>query len=292
MSELTIIIPAYNEADSLRNFIPEVIEFCRRSDIKLIVINDGSSDDTGAILERFAAASDLSVITHKVYRGYGGAIKSGIRLADTKYVVTIDADGQHDLNDVAMMYESILRYDADMIVGNRSAHGSASIYRNLGKTLIRWFAKLLLPIQITDINSGIKIYNAELAKQYIRLCPDHMAFSDIITLVFINQRRLVLEQPVNIRPRSDGTSTITTLTAVETVQEILNIVVLFNPMRVFFPLSLFSLIGALAWGIPILLSNRGVSIGAMLGFTSGLIFFLLGLLAEQLSQIRKDFLDD
>ena len=188
------------------------------------------------------------------------------------------------------MHASIVRCDADMIVGNRNAHGDSSIYRGVGKKLIRWFAKLLLPIRIEDINSGIKIYNAELAKLYIRLCPDHMAYSDIITLVFISQRRLVLEQPVNIKTRMTGASTISTLTAIETVQEILNIVILFNPMRIFFPIALFSCTGALIWGFPILLAGRGVSTGAMLGFMSGLIFFLLGLLAEQLSEIRKGFL--
>ena len=131
-----------------------------------------------------------------------------------------------------------------------------------------------------------------LAKKYIRLCPDHMAFSDIIAMVFISKRHLVLERPINIKPRTAGVSTISTLTAIETVKEILNIVILFNPMRVFFPIAFLSIVAALAWGIPIALKGRGVSIGAMLGFTTGILFFLLGLLAEQLSQIRKDSVND
>ena len=174
-----------------------------------------------------------------------------------------------------------------MVVGNRQAQKDANLYRGLGKRLIRGFAKILLPINIYDINSGMKLYNTELAKKYIKLCPDHMAYSDIIAMVFISQRHLVLEKDIRIKPRLSGESTINTMTALETVKEILNIVVLFNPMRVFLPIAFSSIFVALLWGVPIVLKGRGVSTGALLGITTGIIFFLLGLLAEQLALIRK-----
>lgn len=292
MKDLTIIIPAYNEAESLKAFLPELLSFVQQNNLQLIVVNDGSTDATLDVLKESAAATGFKFLAHKVNRGYGGAIKSGVRHAETKYVITIDADGQHNLNDVLKLYEKVQESDADMIVGSRMAHKDASVYRGIGKSLIRRFAKLLLPIHINDINSGMKIYNTEMAQRYIRLCPDHMAYSDIIAMVFISKRHLVLEEPINIKPRTAGESTISTLTAVETVKEILNIVILFNPMRVFFPIAVLSILAALAWGIPIALRGRGVSTGAMLGFTTGLLFFFLGLIAEQLSQIRKDSVDE
>lgn len=292
MQDLTIIIPAYNEETSLKAFLPEVLSFVKAHGLQLIVVNDGSVDDTAAVLQQVEDADGFRSVTHKVNRGYGGAIKSGIRHAQTEYVITIDADGQHDLNDVLKLHRKLLDADADMVVGSRMAHKDASLYRSLGKRLIRWFAKLLLPMHIEDINSGMKIYDTAMAKRYMRLCPDHMAYSDIIAMVFISKRHLVLEEPINIRPRTAGESTISTLTAIDTVKEILNIVILFNPMRVFFPLALFSMVAALVWGVPIALRGRGVSTGAMLGFTTGLLFFFLGLLAEQLSQIRKDSVDE
>ena len=86
--------------------------------------------------------------------------------------------------------------------------------------------------------------------------------------------------------------TCTLKSRIETLKEILNIVVLFNPMRIFFPIAVLSIGVALAWGIPIAIRGRGVSTGAMLGFTTGLLFFFLGLLAEQLSQIRRDRIDE
>ncbi len=292
MSNLSVIIPAYNEEESLKLLMPELLTFVKKHGLQLIVINDGSSDNSRKVLEGFEGADNFKFYNHKVNRGYGGAIKTGIRNSETTYSITIDADGQHDLADVLALHSTIKEEDADMIVGSRMAHKDASFYRGVGKKLIRTFAKMLLPIHIQDINSGMKIYRTELAKRYIRLCPDHMAFSDIIAMVFISKRHLVLEQPINIKPRTAGVSTISTLTAIETVKEILNIVILFNPMRVFFPIAFVSIAVALAWGIPIALRGRGVSTGAMLGFTTGVLFFFLGLLAEQLSQIRKDSVDE
>lgn len=272
--------------------LPELLEFVQLNDLQLIIVNDGSKDGTLEVLKAHKGTERFQFFSHKVNRGYGGAIKTGVRNATTKYVITIDADGQHDLNDVLSLHKQIIEADADMIVGSRMAHKDASLYRGLGKWLIRTFAKILLPIHIEDINSGMKIYNTEMAKRYIRLCPDHMAYSDIIAMVFISKRHLVLETPINIKPRTAGVSTISTLTAIDTVKEILNIVILFNPMRVFFPIAIVSIVAALAWGIPIALRGRGVSTGAMLGFTTGLLFFFLGLIAEQLSQIRKDSVDE
>jgi hypothetical protein len=109
----------------------------------------------------------------------------------------------------------------------------------------------------------------------------------MIALIFISQRHSVAETPISILARENGKSTISTLTAFETLKEILNIVILFNPMKVFFPISLFALLVSLIWGIPFILRGHGVSVGAMLGVVSAMIFFFIGLLAEQLSMIRK-----
>jgi hypothetical protein len=115
-----------------------------------------------------------------------------------------------------------------------------------------------------------------------------MAFSDVITLVFLNERNLVLEHPIHILPRRAGQSTISTMTAFETVMQVLNIALMFNPMRAFLPVSALCILAGLGWGIPIILLGRGVSVGAMLAIVTGLLFFVLGLLASQLSAIRME----
>jgi len=120
-----------------------------------------------------------------------------------------------------------------------------------------------------------------------------MAFSDVITLAFIKQRNLVLEQTITVKPRVAGKSTINTYTAFETIMEILNIAVLFNPLRVFLPISLLCILFGLIWGISrLLMIGHGVSVGAMLAIVTGLIFFVLGLLANQISAMRMELLQE
>jgi hypothetical protein len=133
----------------------------------------------------------------------------------------------------------------------------------------------------------MKLFKTKKAKELIRLCPDSMAFSDVLTLLFVAERNLVVEEPIRIRPRSTGVSTIGIGTAIDTLHEILNIVMLFNPIRIFLPIAMLMFMLGLLWGIPIIIAGRGVSVGAALLMLTGVMVFLLGLLAEQLSKLRK-----
>ncbi len=285
-NSLTIVIPVYNEEESLKLLLPKLTDFCRTNSFQLILVNDGSVDNSRVVLESFCKGCDFArVISHKVNKGYGGAIKTGIDSSKTKYVITIDADGQHSLEDVAKLHKLITEKDADMIVGSRK--GQSGLYRRLGKSLIRFIAKMLMPLKIRDINSGMKIYNTELAKKYISFCPDSMAYSDIILLTFVNQRYLVIEEPI-ITKRVAGKSTISLRTALETIIEIINIVMLFNPMRIFFPIALINILFGIIWGLPFMIMGHGISNGAIITIITGLLFFALGLIAEQLSMLRKE----
>ena len=289
---LSIVIPCFNEAQSLPIFLPELLAFVNERDYRLIVTNDGSIDETLSILqEHFVGQTRCTIVNHKLNHGYGGAIKSGVKAAETDYVITIDADGQHYLKDVDNLYNQIVAEDADMIVGSRKGQKEASAFRGLGKSLIRQVARLLMPLNIYDINSGMKIYNTSLAKKYLPLIPDTMAYSDIIALVFINQRHKVLELPIQIKPRLAGESTINVRTVYDTIIEIINIVVLFNPMRIFLPVAVVFFLSGLFWEIPIFMRGVGVSVGAGMLMVTGCISFMLGLVTEQLSQIRKMLVD-
>ena len=110
-------------------------------------------------------------------------------------------------------------------------------YRAIEKTLLRAVAKILVNLSVDDLNSGMKLYDAALAKKYLPLCPASMAFSDVMTLVFIQQRHLVVEQPIQTRARIAGESTISTMTALDTLIQIFNIVMVFNPLRIFLPVG-------------------------------------------------------
>ncbi len=240
-------------------------------------------------LGQFSGENFVKTLHNTVNGGYGAAIKKGVRNAETDFVVTLDADGQHNLEDVEKLFQKALETDADMVVGNRG--NSSSGYRSMGKWLIRRIAGILMPMHITDINSGMKLYSTELAKKYIRICPETMAYSDIILLTFIYKRHLVIEVPITINPRTAGNSTISTMTAIDTIREIVNIVVLFNPIRIFFPIGTLFIIASIVWDIPIFMRGNGVSVGTMLGIITGIIFYFFGLLAHQVGSFRKESLE-
>jgi glycosyltransferase involved in cell wall biosynthesis len=289
---LTVVIPVYNEGETLPSFAPALVEFCRLKGWRITFVDDGSRDNTKQILDQLSPSLDLQILHHKVNRGYGAALKTGIRHVTTPFLITMDGDGQHDPQDAGTLFQLALERDADMVVGKRSQRSGSNVYRQLGKFLIRSFTKILMPLPITDLNSGFKLYRTDLAKRYITVCPDSMAFSDVITLVFLNERNLVLEYPVRSAPRKVGRSSVNTFTAFETVIQVLNIALMFNPLKVFLPVSIFCILAGLGWGIPIVLLGRGVSVGAMLAIVTGLLFFVLGLIASQLSAIRMERLRD
>jgi glycosyltransferase involved in cell wall biosynthesis len=289
---LTVVIPVYNEEQALPLFAPCLIELCRSRGWMTIFVNDGSSDHTRQILDRFSTSQDVRVVHHKVNRGYGGALKTGIGHVTTPFLVTMDGDGQHDPHDVAKILEFAIERDADMVVGKRDERSASGTYRSLGKFLIRSFTNILMPLPITDLNSGFKFYRTEAAKRYMTVCPDSMAFSDVITLVFLNEHNLVLEYPIQVLPRKTGQSTINAFTAFETVIQVLNIALMFNPLKLFLPLSALCILVGFGWGIPFVLLGRGVSVAAMLAIVTGLLFFVVGLIASQLSAIRMERLRD
>jgi glycosyltransferase involved in cell wall biosynthesis len=284
--ELTIVIPVFNEAESLPHFMPDLVKSCHEKGWQLILVNDGSSDHSARVLTQFEHESFVQVLHHKVNRGYGGALKTGLALVKTPYVITMDADGQHQIADVEALYQFALKCNTDMLIGSRSEMEHINLYREFGKWLIRRFTRLLVPLPIHDLNSGFKLYRNELVNRYLHLCPNSMAFSDVITLLFLDQGHLVLEMPITVKKRIAGSSSIGTHTAFQTIIEILNLAMLVNPLRIFLPLSFFCIVVGLVWGLPIIIAGRGVSVGSMLAIVLGSLFFFLGLIASQLAAIR------
>lgn len=285
-SEITIVVPAFNEFENLSRLLHTWLEFCEIHNLKLLIVNDGSRDETKFFLnEAVKVHPQLQVIHHKINRGYGGALKSGIAASQTTFTVTIDADGQHCLDDILRMMENLKETDADMVVGNRG-FGQDSMYRKIGKFIIRYMVKKVFPaIKLKDINSGMKLYRTDLVQRYLNLCPNGMAFSDIIALVFLKKYRKVVEIPIKIEKRVAGKSTINTVTALDTVWKIGIIVMMFNPIRIFFPLALsFWALGFL-WGLKFFLNEEGITVGSAVLISLGFFSLAMGLISEILSLI-------
>lgn len=279
--ELTLVMPCYNEEKALPFVLPAVIETCHQNNWALIIVNDGSIDNTAQILKNYANDPVVTVLHHKVNRGYGAALATGISQCKTLYLITIDADGQHNLEDIHAMLMRHKEENADLTIGKRLYH-QESKWRRVGKKIIRAVATLLFPgLCISDLNSGIKLYRTEIAKVISPFCPESMAFSDVITLMHVNLGMKVIEYPVKVNPRREGKSTIGIHTAIETVIEILNLLILFKPLKFFLSIALLLILGGLAWGTRYFLMGRGLSTTALLLISAGVILFSTGLLAEQ-----------
>ncbi len=280
---LTVIVPVYNEAENLASVIPVVCAHCQDRGFELIWVNDGSSDESASLLQEHMTWGKVQ--HHKVNRGYGGAIKTGIRHASGDFVVTIDADGQHVLEDIQTLHAFLIEQNADMVVGKRSG-GTENRYRKLGKRLLRKVAGMFIPFEIEDINSGMKLYRRRLVSRYLSSLPDTMAYSDVVLFTFLYRRHKVVEHPIHIRERMGGTSTISTRTAFQTLYEILSVVMLFNPIRIFLPLSICFFVVGVLWSLPFLWIGRGVPVASGVLILTSVFSFLFGLLAQQLSGIR------
>ena len=288
---LSVVVPIYNEEEALPQLLPYLVEYCQDKKWTLVLVNDGSTDGTKSILQEYEPIPDVDVFHHGINHGYGGALKTGISKVTTEYTVTMDADGQHNPEDVVALSQLAMNKQADLVVGSRPPEFLSSSFRSTGKWFIRRFARFLMPLPIKDLNSGFKLYRTDLVQKYLELCPDTMAFSDIITLVFINQRHLVLEHPISIKKRIAGKSTINIYTAFDTLINVLNIAMMFNPLRVFLPLSFIFILMGIGWGFPIVLMGRGLSVGSTLAIFTGLLFFVIGLIANQLSAIRLQLIN-
>lgn len=285
--KLSIVIPFYNEEKALKSLVPSLLKFSSDNKCKIIMVNDGSTDESDTVIKSFEFPKEFTLLKHKMNRGYGAALKTGIEKCETEYVITFDADGQHLLDDVIVLYNKIISEDADLVIGSRISNGNGDKTKRFGKFIIRNLSKILIQNTIKDLNAGMKIMRSNLAKKYIKICPDTFAFSDVITLIFVSEKNEVLEHPVKVLPRENGLSKITLNTAFETVMEIINITVLFNPLRVFLPLSFLFLILGVIWSFKIVLDGKGVSVGGSLLIVLGILSLLMGLIAEQLSFIKK-----
>lgn len=279
------MIPAFNEAqaiglvvEKLRNALPEA---------ELIVVNDGSTDETGPIAEKAGAI----VIEHAGNHGYGASLRTGIENASRDYVLSCDADGQHSAEDVVRLIEAC--DGCDMVVGARGEASHVPLLRRPGKFILRRFADYLAGTRIPDLNSGLRIVRKDLLLKYMHLMPRGFSFSTTVTFAMLKTHRSIKWVPITVSKRI-GKSTVKQLRhGSQTLMLILRLTILFEPLKVFLVLagSLFGL------GVFAVVLNLVVSKGRHLGsspvllFLAALIIFLFGLLCDQVSALRREIHD-
>jgi glycosyltransferase involved in cell wall biosynthesis len=248
---------------------------------RVIVVDDGSHDETAVI----AAKKGAQVIRHAENKGYGAAVKTGIRSASSSYILIMDADAQHRTVDVEHLWAKSKEWD--MVVGARTNNFHSPLWRAPGKFILSHLVNFLLDRKIPDFNSGFRMIKRDVALKYLHICPQGFSFSTTITMALISRGYEVGYVPIQAKRRI-GRSTVHPGTGFNTMILILRIAALFNPLRIFVPLSLFLFVIGSVWGVPYILKGNGISIGALLAFLTAVIVFAIGILCDQIAQLRLE----
>ena len=282
---LTIIIPAFNEEKAIRSTLAELLPFAKRNRWKIILINDGSTDETEA---EARISEEILIINHPYNKGYGASIKTGIQFAQTDYIALYDADGQHRPDDLLALFDRI--DGIDMIVGERGRDSHRNWIRQPGKWVLEKTANFLTGRKIPDLNSGLRIIKREVIVRLLHLFPDGFSFSTTSTIAFMNLGFFVVYFPIKVNKRIGKSSVKQLKHGSHTMLLILRLIVLFNPLKVFIPVSLsllfLGLVYEIIYGV-ILIQGIKILPAALLAFISGILIFFFGLVVDQISEMRK-----
>ena len=278
-TKISIIIPAYNEASTIGDIVFKIKEL--HPDVEIIVVNDGSIDDTAAI----AKDAGARVHSHPYNIGNGAAIKSGIRIAGGDILVFMDGDNQHNPEDIA----KLLRYipDYDMAVGSRSNGDQASLGRTFGNTAYNWLASYVAKFPIFDLTSGFRAIKADIVRNFLYLLPNTYSYPSTLTLCVLRSGRSVKYMPINVLRRTTGKSKISPFKdGVRFLMIIIKICTLYSPLRVFLPVSFGLFVLGLSYYLFTYVSSGRFSNMSLLLFTTSIIIFMMGLVSEQICQMR------
>lgn len=278
------MIPAYNEESGIGATLSALLAARPTTVVEIIVVDDGSTDRTAEI----AAEAGVRVLRHPNNRGYGASLKTGIREATGDHILTMDADGQHRMEDVASMCEAVTRRDApECVIGHRQRLVHSPLWRMPGKWFLTRLAQTLIQRKIPDLNCGLRIIRREVALRYARICPNGFSFSTTITMALMSRGYGVSFIPIQVDKRV-GKSTVSARTGFQTILLVIRLATLFNPLRIFLPLSAIFVLGGGAWAVPYLIDGRGLTVASLLAIMTGVLLFALGLICDQVAQLRLE----
>lgn len=280
--KISIIIPIYNEQSVVIDTIERIKIVVPDSEI--IVINDGSSDDTYKILKTI---NNIKIINHPYNLGYGASLKDGINMATCKWIIITDADGTYPIKDIPKLVKYSDSYD--MVVGARTGSKvHIPFFRRPAKWIIKVLASFLVGKKIPDINSGLRVFQKEKALEFMNLYPSGFSFTTTITLSFFTNDYTIKYIPINYFKRT-GKSTIHPLkdfTGFITL--IFRIIIFFRPLKFFIvPSMILMTIGIVHGMYQILTLPTGLGQLPVISILAGLQIIFLGILADLIVKGRK-----
>lgn len=276
--KFNIVMPAKNEAASLRTLLPQLVEQCPEADI--IVVDDGSDDDTLEICSRYS----IEVVRHPYSKGNGAAIKSGARAAKHDIIVFMDADSQHQPEFVRKLVAR-LEDGFDMVVAERYSNGHASVWRSFANNIYNRFASLVTGHSVKDLTSGFRAVRAVEFSKFLYLLPNGFSYPTSITMAFFRVGYSITYMPINVRKRIGNSHIRPIRDGIRFLLIIFRIGTLYSPLKIFFPLSLlFFASGIMHYAYVYITQGRFTNMSAVL-FITALLVFLIGLVSEQITTL-------
>ncbi|KGQ18857.1 Glycosyl transferase [Lysobacter dokdonensis DS-58] len=280
---ISIILPAKNEANGLRQTLPGLRAAYPEAEV--IVVDDGSTDDTAAV----ATEHGVRVLSSPYSMGNGAAIKRGARAASGEVLVFMDADGQHSADDIHRLLER-LEAGYDMAVGARNAGGQANVGRGAANALYNRLASWMTGHRIADLTSGFRAVRAERFREFLHLLPNGFSYPTTSTMAFFRSAYPVAYVPIDvarrigrshIRPLRDGARFLIIIFRIAT---------LYSPLKLFAPTALgFGVLGVLYYAWSFAKYGRFTNMSALL-ISAAVVVFLIGLVSEQITALtyRRD----
>lgn len=281
MRNLSVIIPAYNEGKAINQTIEFFDNFVKGDlNTEVIFVDDGSTDNTSEFFKSIKNEK-IKVITHSKNKGYGAAIKTGIKNSYYEYIAITDADATYPNERIFELFENLFKENADMVVGARAGKGiEAGIFRKFGRYILKNFAEYLSNEKILDLNSGLRIVKKDVVLKFLRFLPESFSFTTTLTLSLLANGCKVAYLPINYYKRKGKSKIKPCRDTLNFLQLIIRTVMFFNPLKVFLPLSIFFIVLSLTVLLITHFLGKVMDITTILLFTTGLNLLAIGLLAD------------
>lgn len=278
-SSLSVILPARNEAAGLLSVIAQVRTAL--PDCEVIVVDDGSTDATADI----CAQSSVRRVAHPYGMGNGAAVKSGARAATGEILVFLDADGQHDPEDIPSLLTQ-LENGYDMAVGARTYDSHAGQHRALANTFFNRLASWMVGHRIDDLTSGFRAVRAKKFRRFLHLLPNGFSYPTTITMSFFRAGYPVAYVPIQARQRQGKSHIQLARDGMRFLLIIVRIGTLYSPFRLFLPVSLSFFLSGLGYYIFTLITEGRFTNMSALMFSSAILTFLIGVVSEQITALH------
>lgn len=278
-SKISLVIPAFNEAEIIGQVVMAMLGSARWHEV--LVIDDGSSDDTAGAAE----AAGARVIRHPYNKGNGAAVKTAIRNARGEFMLIVDGDGQHRPSDALRVAAELGVFD--LVVGARTA-GQATRTRGLGNAVLNGLAGYLSGRTIPDLTSGLRGARLSMLREFIHLLPNGFSTPTTTTLAFIKAGYNVTFVPIEAQARVGHSKIRLSRDGMGFLMILLRVITIFSPLKIFLPVSIASFLLGAGYAVYTIIDERHVTNSSVLLITLAVIVFLVGLVSEQISAMRSE----